>query len=473
MKSIKKKKITILVVLMLLLSVSVVYASSGQATVTSNLTVGQKGSIKISAKAPGGFFQGTVSVGDNSVIKVDSTRIWADSGESQTANPSQTISLTGLKVGKSTVKVDFKGESLSGEKFSFNKTFTVNVTAKATTLPKAPQLDDTEREKKEAEKKLKEELAKRMKTPLITDIEIISNSDRLSGEKVGEIKPESEKFNYETSLPRNIDNIKLKVSTIKDDVEIKYDENLVFKPGEDSLEFVIKATQDRLEQEFKIKLNKPEKSTFLPSKDGKTYELIVDSLLDKSMEDLGFEKILMNEEDPSAGFYYSLDSNNYILAIDKENKGYVFLIDEKNNIVKEVLLVSNPKNKASILVNEVLPEDDSRLLNSNEYIEHEVEISKLITDLDKSIEFNNKINGWLYEEALITHGLDSEGKADLVHLDSQNNMKFAFIEFDQPLDKSSKLISYGGYGLWALSLIIFIVYVVKTKKDRGASYSKH
>ena len=59
----------------MLVSTTVAYAS-GSASVTSSLTVGQTGSIKLSAKAPGGFFQGSVSVSDSSIIKLSKLPIW-------------------------------------------------------------------------------------------------------------------------------------------------------------------------------------------------------------------------------------------------------------------------------------------------------------------------------------------------------------------------------------------------------------
>ena len=126
------------------------------------------------------------------------------------------------------------------------------------------------------------------------------------------------------------------------------------RQDKDSIEFVIKATQDKLVQEFKITLKKPEKSNFQIKEGNKALELIVDPYMDKAMEELGFEKVFINEEDPALGFYFSLDKKNYIIAADKENNGYIYLLDEKNNPVKEVFLVSNKDKKVFMLVNEVL-----------------------------------------------------------------------------------------------------------------------
>jgi hypothetical protein len=64
------KRIIISLIFIMLVSTTVAYAS-GSASVTSSLTVGQTGSIKLSAKAPGGFFQGSVSVSDSSIIKLN------------------------------------------------------------------------------------------------------------------------------------------------------------------------------------------------------------------------------------------------------------------------------------------------------------------------------------------------------------------------------------------------------------------
>ncbi len=477
MKSIKAKRIIIFTVLIMLLSTITVYASSGKASVTSNLTVGQTGSIKLSASAPGGFFQGSVSVADKSVIKVSSTTIFADTGTSDKANPSQTISFTALKAGKTTVTVKFEGESLAGDRFSYNKTFTVNVAGKSASkpkqsTPKPPQIDNTEQEKKTLEQIEKEELANRMKTPLIKEIDVISNSERLKGKSLLLIKPESEKFEYSGELPRNIDKISLKISTIKDDVVLDYPQDITIDQGKGSVEFVIKATQDKLVQEFKIKLTTPEDSKFQINDGTRKLELMVDPYLDTVMEELGFTKVFINKEEPSQGFYYTMDKKNYAVAVDEENNAYVYLLDEKNNPIKEVFLVSNKDKQVFILVNETLDEVDQTLLKGNPYEEQEITISKLLTDLDPTIKFNNRINGWTYdEEAIVTHGLISKDESELVYVDSSSNVKSAFVEFDEIGTISEEIIQYGGYGLWIITLIIFLIYRVTRKPKRRRSRS--
>lgn len=354
--------------------------------------------------------------------------------------------------------------------------FTITVVEKSaskpkTNTPKPPQLDNTEEEKKTAEELEKEELEKRMKTPLIKEIDVISNSERLKGKSLLSFKPESQKFEYSGDLPRNIDKINLKINTIKDDVKLDYPQNITIDKGKDSVEFVIKATQDKLVQEFKIELKTPEKSSFQIKDGTRKLELLVDPYLDTAMEELGFEKGFINKEEPSKGFYYTMDKNNYIIAADEENNGYVYLLDEKNNPVQEVFLVSNKDNKVSMLVNKTLEEGDERLLNENSYNEHEITISKLLTDIDPTIQFNNKINGWLYdEEAIITHGLVSNDETELVYMDSLSNVKSAFVKFDEVEEISTDLIKYGGYGLWIITLIIFLIYGFRSRgklKSKG------
>jgi hypothetical protein len=75
--------------------------------------------------------------------------MWADTGGSETANPSQTISFTALKPGTANIVVEFRGENLAGDGFSYSKTFTVTVKEKPVS-PKPqtnPKVDQTEKDK--------------------------------------------------------------------------------------------------------------------------------------------------------------------------------------------------------------------------------------------------------------------------------------------------------------------------------------
>lgn len=475
------KRIIISLIFIMLVSTTVAYAS-GSASVTSSLTVGQTGSIKLSAKAPGGFFQGSVSVSDSSIIELNKNEVWADTGDSETANPSQTISFNALKPGTANIVVEFRGENLAGDGFSYNKTFTVTVKEKPVS-PKPqtnPKVDQTEKDKqipkppqKTPEELEREQLEERMKTPLIREIGIVSASERLKGVLLETIEPESEKFDYSVTLPRNINDIKLEVRSAQENVEFTYDELVTIEEGKDSLEVVIKAKQDKLEQEFKILLKRPEEAGFVIDRDGKQLKLIVDPYLDKGMAALGFEKMFFSNDDESLGFYYALNGQNFVITADGDNNAYTYLLDGELKPAREVFLVSTSANEVSFLVNEVL-EAEERLLNENPYEEHEIEISKTLTDLDPSIKFNNKVGGWRFDEdSILTHGLRSDGEVELVHLDNLGNVKAAIVSFDKAPDNSVFKWIYLGFGLWIVTLITFIIYViVKARKTKKAELAQ-
>ncbi len=468
----KKRKITYMILFLILIILPInVYAASISSSINkTSIEVGGTAVITVSVSDSKGMLQLKVSNSPN--VKVSDKDIVSMENKVQ-------IKVTGVSAGKGSVTISGFGAVDAENRLNINKTYNITVSNKSTSkpkpptskpsTPKAPQLDNTEQEKKTVEELEKEELAQRMKTPLIKEIDIISNSQRLKGKSILSIKPESQKFEYSGELPGNIDNISLKISTIKDDVELEYQPNITIEKDKDSIEFVIKATQDKLVQEFKITLKKPEKSNFQIKEGNKALELIVDPYMDKAMEELGFEKVFINEEDPALGFYFSLDKKNYIIAADKENNGYIYLLDEKNNPVKEVFLVSNKDKKVFMLVNEVLGENDKRLLKGNPYEEQEITISKLLTDSDPTIKFNNKINGWVYDEdAIITHGLVGKEGSELVYMDSLSNVKSAFVQFDEIQKIPSDIIKFGGYGLWIITLIAFIIYgITNPRKSRG------
>ena len=440
----------------------------------TKITVGDKATIYVDFSNQNYYYRFQLVNSNNGVLSFSNNTTYV---ENSPAGSPKSFTVTAKKPGKSTISVkDIDSANYDTEKPApAYGSLTIEVVEKTTkpkpkpSTPKPPQLDNTEQEKKTLEELEKEELAKRMKTPLIKEIDIISNSERLKGKSILSIKPESQKFEYSGELPGNIDNISLKISTIKDDVELEYQPNITIEKDKDSIEFVIKATQDKLVQEFKITLKKPEKSNFQIKEGNKALELIVDPYMDKAMEELGFEKVFINEEDPALGFYFSLDKKNYIIAADKENNGYIYLLDEKNNPVKEVFLVSNKDKKVFMLVNEVLGENDKRLLKGNPYEEQEITISKLLTDSDPTIKFNNKINGWVYDEdAIITHGLVGKEGSELVYMDSLSNVKSAFVQFDEIQKIPSDIIKFGGYGLWIITLIAFIIYgITNPRKSRG------
>lgn len=347
--------------------------------------------------------------------------------------------------------------------------------APAKPKPSAPVIDNTEKEKQEqkapektAEEIEREELAERMKTPLIREIGIVSNSERLNGEKLNTIEPESEKFEYSAVLPRNVNEIKLEIRPSQEDVELIFDEIVSIEEGQDSVELVIKAVQDKLEQEFTLVLSKPEESKFVMERDTKQLRLIVDPYLDEAMTGLGFEKNLINTEDASLGFYFTNNDQDFVIVADDENNAYTYLLDEEKNPTREVFLVTNNDNEVSMLVNEVLGENDGRLFNENGYEDHEIEISQNLTSIDPTIKFNNIIGGWTYDEdSIITHGLTSEGEVELVHLSELNEVKSAFVSFDREPDNSIYKWIYLGFGLWIVTLIAFIVYaIVKSRKSK-------
>lgn len=481
MKKNNRIRIILCAILILILSTTMVHAS-GSASVTSSLTVGQTGSITMSAKAPGGGFSGSVSVSDSSIIKLNKNEVWADTGPSETANPSETISFTALKPGTANIVVEFRGENLAGDRFSYSKTFTVTVKEKPVS-PKPqtnPKVDQTEKDKqipkppqKTPEELEREQLEERMKTPLIREIGIVSASERLKGVLLETIEPESEKFDYSVTLPRNINDIKLEVRSAQENVEFTYDELVTIEEGKDSLEVVIKAKQDKLEQEFKILLKRPEEAGFVIDRDGKQLKLIVDPYLDKGMAALGFEKMFFSNDDESLGFYYALNGQNFVITADGDNNAYTYLLDGELKPAREVFLVSTSANEVSFLVNEVL-EAEERLLNENPYEEHEIEISKTLTDLDPSIKFNNKVGGWRFDEdSILTHGLRSDGEVELVHLDNLGNVKAAIVSFDKAPDNSVFKWIYLGFGLWIVTLFAFIIYViVKARKTKKAELAQ-
>ncbi|HZJ84555.1 MAG TPA: hypothetical protein VFD02_03260 [Syntrophomonadaceae bacterium] len=361
----------------------------------TTINVGETVTIFVDFSNQNYYYRFSLTNSNNDVLSFSNNTIYVEN--SVAGNPMK-FTVKGIKPGSSTIRVkDIDSANYNTEKFApAYGSLTINVVAKSTSKPQPPQIDNTERDKqqptKSPEELEQEELARRMKTPLIKEIKLISNSTRLKGQLLETIEPTSEKFDYSALLGRNINNITLDIKTIKDDVKLHYDKNVSFQEGKDSLEITIKASQDKLEQNYKLKLEKPQDAKFAINDGPRKLNLMVDNYLDKSMEDLGFEKVLMDGNNPSKGFNYLMNKQRFLVGVDSEDRVFIYL-DEKSGPLREVFLVSDKNNKVSILVNETLPEDDIRTFMESEYENHQITISPLLTDLDPSLEFNNKIGG--------------------------------------------------------------------------------
>src|SRR5690625_4359244 len=239
---VKQQIIKLILLLMIIALPLQVYGDSVSSSINkTSIEVGSKAIITVSVPSKNGMLQFDVSYSSN--LRVSGADMEGTKVVAMTDGKTQLV-VEGIKAGKGTVTISGFGAVDLENRLPFNRTFSINVVEKPKApkpkpekpQPRPPQIDDTEREKAQSQQQKtpeeleREELERRMKTPLIKEIKILSNSERLKGEVLNTIEPELEKFEYSITLPWNIDQVALDISTIKEDVKLDYEKEVTLDP---------------------------------------------------------------------------------------------------------------------------------------------------------------------------------------------------------------------------------------------------
>lgn len=310
----------------------------------------------------------------------------------------------------------------------------------------------------EAEKKARE-LAERQKKPLIENISIISESTRLKGETLLEDKPSENKFDYAFELPRGVDAFKLDLVPIADDVVLEYTQMYKLDAGHDKVEIVVRASQDEVEQEFKITVKKAPESKAVYTVGQGSYRFLNDELLDKVISKYGFEVVYFDEDVDKTDYYYQYGENKLVLVYGDNGEGKWLLIDGNRNVLNEVLIVVDGEDKVTLLVDKVLEEDDKRTYGGRRYGPIVVPVDNDFYNLDYGLNFATDIKGWEHDlDSYFTHAIDLNGDEKLVYLDKQGHTEVAYVAFDNQgvsLDGMVMPVIAGVSGISSIGLLIY------------------
>ncbi len=310
----------------------------------------------------------------------------------------------------------------------------------------------------EAEKKARE-LAERQKKPLIENISIISESTRLKGETLLEDNPSESKFDYAFELPRGVDAFKLDLVPIADDVVLEYTQMYKLDAGHDKVEIVVRASQDEVEQEFKITVKKAPESKAVYTVGQGSYRFLNDELLDKVISKYGFEVVYFDEDVDKTDYYYRYGESKLVLVYGDNGEGKWLLIDGNRNVLNEVLIVVDGEDKVTLLVDKVLEEDDKRTYGGRRYGPIVVPVDNDFYNLDYGLNFATDIKGWEHDlDSYFTHAIDLNGDEKLVYLDKQGHTEVAYVAFDNQgvsLDGMVMPVIAGVSGISSIGLLIY------------------
>ncbi len=453
------------VLMVLFTTINVVAAPSVSLSGPRSVTVGDSVTITISNDSSGKYsLTGTVTVSG------------ASSGSlvvALNAAGSNTVNVNASKTG--TINVSFKGEyALNEAPFtpgSVTKSLTITVKEKPSTgggntggsdntgggntgtyNPEMPKGET------EAEKKARE-LAERQKKPLIENISIISESTRLKGETLLEDNPSVSKFDYAFELPRGVDAFKLDLVPIADDVVLEYTQMYKLDAGHDKVEIVVRASQDEVEQEFKITVKKAPESKAVYTVGQGSYRFLNDELLDKVISKYGFEVVYFDEDVDKTDYYYQYGENKLVLVYGDNGEGKWLLIDGNRNVLNEVLIVVDGEDKVTLLIDKVLEEDDKRTYGGRRYGPIVVLVDNDFYNLDYGLNFATDIKGWEHDlDSYFTHAIDLNGDEKLVYLDKQGHTEVAYVAFDNQgvsLDGMVMPVIAGVSGISSIGLLIY------------------
>lgn len=490
MKKILKLAVAMLLVITSLFGQNRVDAAAGVSiSAPGTVNVGESVKITLSNDPSGKYaLTGTLSVSG------------AASGALEIALPSSgSESITVKANNTGTIDIKFSGDSaltqppFTPEKVS--RTATTNVVSPSSggnsrpndtgentgqynpDLPKGEtEAEKAERLKREAEAKEKSEEEKKKaeaekleKTPLIESIGIVSESVRLKGENVLNVESKYDTFDYKITLPRNVDAFKLDLKPTSKDVKLTYDQMYKLDAGHDKVQVKVLAEKDEIKQEFTLSIHRYSDSDILLAAEGGEYHLLVDSMIDAKLEKLGIGKVLVDKK-KSDLYYYEYETIKFALTYDNDNIAHWFLSDDKGQLSTEVFVFLDSNDTPRFIVNSMLV--DPGTLNENKYQEQAFKLSDDIVSLDESLQFNNKIMAWKYDdESMITHELMPQSfaeKADkpmyeMVYVNESGKIVTAFVNFDV-VDQNMMYLAMILGAAFVLILIIFLVYWRSTNK---------
>ena len=446
----KRKEIYVIIAMLLFYTVPV-YAISVSAVGTTKLTVGQEGTISLKTSTQSSI-SGTVKVtSGNSVSLLDTGLVYKSSSNTFLIEDGATIKIKANSVGVSVITfVGVGDELLTGESFNVNQTIKIEVvenkptTPNKPSTPNVPSKDNTEEEKKKPqmteeqkkaaeEEKRKNELEAQKRIPLIKEVSIVSDSEKLNGEVLTKIALTDNTFSYSYSVPRRINSLKLSVPEVEG-VTLKYDSNVTLAEDQEETNVVISATKGEISQEFTIVLKQDLSEEVTRTFSGIEHKVYKDELVDKYLSTLALSK----EDTETQGHYYAIGDNAVQLLVDEENNAGFFLLDESKEIVEEVALVEN--TETSVLIAKQSKDTEERTISGIKQTLNENEKVVTLEDIDSSLVMSKNLQSWELEEGSVFLGIDNAKEESLFVIGQESGLSKVIVAFDKPVEGLDPLV---------------------------------
>ncbi|AMC93202.1 hypothetical protein AOC36_04210 [Erysipelothrix larvae] len=382
-----------------------------------SLYVGETATITISISDKQGSLDANVSA--SGAVSSDTSKILTIPG----AGNSYTIKVTAKSVGTGTISVSGfgLGTGSADDEPVINQTFTFTVTEKPKTDSNNNNTNnnannnsnssggnsntnnDIEKEKEAnkptAQELAAQELARRKQIPLISKIDFVNpdNSEQVYGTKT----TEKDIFSYEFEGPKNVSSIKLNLTKIADNVTVTGSDLVEFGEIEFEKTVILSAVQDEVAQEIKVKVTRPVTATTTQQVDGVDTKIVDRDEADAFLKEFSFKREVYTDANGNESFYYTNDSVRVQLTKDTSNRAFWLLLDENNQVVREVVPVFSEASHTVSFLWEAPEEVQNEKHQNQSYAPHTFEVSESLQAIDPTLVFNTTVGAWKTENIKI------------------------------------------------------------------------
>lgn len=294
---------------------------------------------------------------------------------------------------------------------------------------------------KEKEAKDKKELEEKKKTPLVTEIEFISKSDKLKGESIHKLETKKDVFEYEYVLPRRIDQFEIKPVAGKD-VKLEFVKEHTLDA--DKKEIIIKAHSGEIKQDIKLVVKKNNEKLLSKKVNDESYQVYEDELLTRFMDKFGFE----SKKDEKIGQYFVKNKINLQMLVDEDKNVHWVLLDDKLNF-KDFVSPIFLKDQV-FFVKEAPEETQQETLYGEKYQKTQRKVSSEFAKIDPELKYEYDYKSWPFHDGEIVYGFDESMNEDFYRFDN-DSYKVAAVAFDMENTKWKRVAMVSGFGFLGLA----------------------
>lgn len=369
-------------------------------------------------------------------LSVGSYTVSADTGKSTEMAQNKGVSANTSR----TFKVISRSADTSGNKPADKPNIPTNDGKENTTTQKTEaQLAAEKKAREEAEaEREKAALEEAKLTPLFSEINIVSNSEKMKGDVLTTVKSEKSKFDYAFTLPKRIDSFKLDLKAVEG-ATLTYDKEHTIEEGKDSIVVPVKAVSGEISQDFKITISRNSDKPVMLKVGDNDLTVYDDELLDEAMKSFEFEKKTFEQGEEKVP-YFTKGSMSLVLLLE-DDLAVWHSLDKKMKVENAGVLYIDESNNALFIL-EAGEEATLEQLYGNKYSEKTLEINEALVSVDSKLKFKDTYQSWNYDENReVVYGFDSTGDRDF-YVFGDNKIKAAVVAFDA-VDKKYQMISWG------------------------------